>query len=754
MPSPDHLSPPRPRVALFLKLLAFAIVFAIGSFVAQFGAEVLKVVAKLSDKIGHPILMVPVVLIVSGVFLRVFERKGLNAIGIGFDRRWVRQLAGGVLFGAAMMLVVWAGLVFTGQATWRLQEGMAERIPALVIAVIFAVAVAVTEELLCRGYAFQILCRWDRMAAIVASGLYFVVIHLVMPGGGHPLVAINMLLAHLVYVVMFLRTRSLWPCIGFHFSWNFMLAFVLGMPLSGISTPFTLIGTSVEPSLWGGQAFGPEGGLAVTVALGASLLLLWRFLPERRPTPSLIDASPDAADSSVEASRSGGAIGAAGPFASPVAAHRPGQATGGLPVLALAPQSERFAALDMLRALALFGILPMNIQGFALHDAAVLNPYACEWTDSLNVGVWAVFTALFGRKDLMLFAMIFGAGIVMVSDRCTSAGRHPLALHAQRMGALMLIGIVHAYLVWSGDILFTYSVCGFVVYFCRYWSPKRLIGLGSLLYLAPLAMLVGAQLLVPHLQPRGRDLIWAAYQPGAEEIAAYYEAYRGSWWSQMAMRVPGALTQHTFLLLIAMGWVSAGMMLIGMGLYRLGYQTAGVSRKAFRTLLAWSAPLGVGLTALWLWMNFERGWKAEFSFFIGRLPGELASPFMALAVVAGATLLFTRKENGVLGHALAAVGRMSLTNYLTHSVILTFLFYGTGLGWIGRVDRVQQTIIVIAIWMLQLVVSPLWLSRFQFGPAEWLWRSMAYWKWQPMRRSAVDRRSKGEGQSKPQFHLE
>lgn len=712
LPAMKNLGQPPPRLALFWKLFCFSAIVLIGHFVAYGGAILLRVGTDVSATIWQPILMTGVALLISARFLRAFERQSLRAIGIGFDDAWLRQLTTGLILGAALVVLVWITLVSTGHATWHANEHLLRHVPHLLVAAVISLAVAVSEEVLYRGYGFQVLYLWNRGAALLVTGVLFVAIHLFQPGGASPWVALNMLLGHFFFAAYFLRTRSLWPCIGVHFAWNFTLAFVLGMPISGRRSVASLLRTDVSESILGGREFGPESGLMMTVVFAVATVLVWRLVPRKRPIPRLVDS-----DTSAAPTTEGEAL--------------PRTRNEAL-VPALTPQLDRFGALDVLRALALFGILTFNIQGFALHDSAAMNPYACSWTDPLNVAVWVVSTALFGRKDLMLFTMLFGAGILMVADRCAAAGRGAMQIHVQRMAALMLVGLVHAYLIWPGDILFAYSVCGLLVFACRRWSARRLIAIGALLFLVPLVLLVVAQVVVPHLREEWQATIWAGYSPGAESVARYYEVYRGSWWSQMSERVPAAIAQQTALLFMAMGWVSAGMMLVGMGLYRLGYITGGASRRSYWRLLSWTLPCAAILTGGGYWLNFREGWRAEFSFLIGRLPAELGAPLMALACLAAAMLLFSRSKEHWLGKAFAAVGRMSLTNYLTQSLIGSFLFYGTGLGWIGQVDRVRQGLIVLVIFAFQLGFSSIWLSRFQFGPVEWLWRSMAYVRRQPM----------------------
>src|SRR5512145_563816 len=129
---------------------------------------------------------------------------------------------------------------------------------------------------------------------------------------------------------------------------------------------------------------------------------------------------------------------------------------------AIGPTTGRILAMDVLRGAAILGILPWNLLLFAMHASAFSNPYACPWTDRLNVAVWVAMHILIGHKDLTVFSMLFGAGVVQMSARLAPQGHRAETTHYRRMGVLLLFGMLHAYLVWSGDILVTYAVCGFL----------------------------------------------------------------------------------------------------------------------------------------------------------------------------------------------------------------------------------------------------------------------------------------------------
>jgi len=723
---------------LVWKFLAFAAAVAVAFFMVQVVVLVISVATRGGPPAESNLAWLPgvlffAVLLISGQFLRRFDGQPLRAIGIGFDRPWIRQMSLGILLGALMMAAVWGGLIAAG-ATWSFNPDWSNQLGTFGLAALMTLGIGAYEELLCRGYAMQILYRWRPAVGVIVTGLFFIAIHLGHEGGIASLSIVNMGLAHLLYVLCFLRTRSLWLGIGIHTAWNFFLAFFFGMPISGLPTDAVVFRTQMGHSLLFGNEFGPEAGLVVTGVLALATALTWILLPQRRPVPSLIDVPAAPVDVTMVARPVGMTEAHTAPMDAPMMA-RPVAASATLPAPAIGPQLNRFAALDILRALAVFGILAGNIQGFALHDAALLNPYGCAWTDPLNVTVWVITTGLIGYKDLMLFGMMFGAGILMVSDRCAAAGRSEKRLHIQRMAALVFVSFVHAYLIWSGDILFTYAVCGMIVFSCRQWSPRKLLLTGSVIYLVPLALLVAVYVALPRLGPEIQNAVHSAFYPSAEEVNKYYDIYRGGWLAQTPTRIYTALSQHTLLMITAMGWVAAGMMLVGMGLYRLGFLTGKQSRERYLRLFAWSAFAGLVLTGFGMWMNFRMQWRADFSLLVGRIPLLLGAVFLALATIGLVMFYFPSRAQGLLARSLAAVGQMSLTNYVGHSVIMSLIFYGSGFGLIGTMDRVQLMGVVAAICLAQMTYSPLWLAYFRYGPVEWVWRSLAYWQWQPMRRT-------------------
>ena len=398
--------------------------------------------------------------------------------------------------------------------------------------------------------------------------------------------------------------------------------------------------------------------------------------------------------------------------------------------------AERIATLDILRGFALFGILVMNIQAFAMIAAAYINPPAVAPTGAAEYAIWLVSHVFFDKKFITLFTMLFGAGIVLMTQRAQAAGNGALALHYRRMFWLLVIGLIHAYLIWYGDILTAYALIGMVAVFMRHWSPRRLVivGLALLAVQQGLFALIGAgiNMLPPEEIAIIADESWLA--TGSHALAEI-AAYRGSFAEQLAMRVEQSVAMHFFGIPTEQFLYLLGVMALGMAAFKSGLLTGEWSNRAYLRLAVTGLALGLPLIGLGVVMNENAGWEMTFSLYFGRMPNTLAAPLLAFAYIA-LVILAARRFGPAMQAVFAPVGRMAFSNYLAQSIICTFIFYGHGLGLFMEVGRVGQILIVLAIWIAMPFWSRAWLARFRFGPAEWLWRSLVYRKAQPMRRHA------------------
>ena len=388
----------------------------------------------------------------------------------------------------------------------------------------------------------------------------------------------------------------------------------------------------------------------------------------------------------------------------------------------------RIASLDVLRGFALLGILVMNIQLFSMPSAAYQNPAAFGDLTGINLGVWTFSHVFFSQKFLTLFSMLFGAGVCLFADRIEARGGRPAKWHYRRMGWLLAFGLAHAYLLWAGDILVTYAICGCLVYLLRRRGPRTLVvaGVASLLVTSLLLVLAGSALTVPEVPEEAISEIRRGWTPDASELDAEIAAYRGGWSEQQPVRAAEAFGIHVGLLPFFAVWFCAGLMLIGMALYRWGILSAARDDRFYARLAAAGLLAGLPLVAFGVWWNFAGDWAWQRSMFFGSLFNTWGCIPVALGYLGLVMLAVRRGFLPGLQARLAAVGRMAFTNYLLQTVLCTTIFYGHGLGLFASAERYQQLLIVFAVWALQLWLSPIWMRRYSYGPLEWLWRTLTY----------------------------
>ena len=400
--------------------------------------------------------------------------------------------------------------------------------------------------------------------------------------------------------------------------------------------------------------------------------------------------------------------------------------------------TERIVAIDILRGFALLGILIMNIQGFAMPTAAYLNPTVYGDLSGANRWVWILSHVFADQKFMTIFSLLFGAGIVLMSEKLDARGQRAWGLHYRRTLWLLLFGLAHAFLLSSGDILVAYAVCGLWVYWLRRLRPGWQMALGLLVVSVPALLLLGTGLSTQFIPPGTVQELRADWKPPVATIETEVAAYRGNWLDQMEARVPASIEFQTVVLLLWTNWRAGGLMLIGMALFRWGVLTGGRPRRFYVGMAIWGFAIGLPVVTGGVIQNFAHNWTMVYSRFgLGAQANYWGSLFVSAGYI-GLLMLFAR--SGALPwlqKALAAVGRTALSNYLLQTILATAIFYGHGLGLFGSVERVEQIGIVAAIWVVQLAVSPLWLHYYRFGPFEWLWRSLSYWRLQTMRNSSL-----------------
>lgn len=388
---------------------------------------------------------------------------------------------------------------------------------------------------------------------------------------------------------------------------------------------------------------------------------------------------------------------------------------------------QRLESLDVIRGLAILGILVMNIQAFGLPEAAYSNPMAWGDFSGLNAWVWAIGHVLVDAKFMSMFAMLFGAGIGLFCDRLAQKQMQVLSVHSRRMFWLALFGLLHAHLVWWGDILFSYAVCGIVFYPARNLSIRQLWIAGSSLIFVAFALIAVAQLTLPFMP----DDQWQNYirdwQPEPAIMADEIASMTGTWMEQFRLRTDRAVMMETYALAVLIIWQAGGLMLFGMALYKEGLFQGRLNDTVVlrRSIVFLSS--GFALVLCGLYYNASHSWSPETSMLGGSLFNYVGSALVALGYVHSMVWLVQANRWPGLRQGLAYVGRMAFSNYIAQSLICTLIFYGFGFSLYGQLERWQLLIVVFCVWALQWVWSAWWLKRFRYGPLEWCWRRLTYW---------------------------
>ena len=408
--------------------------------------------------------------------------------------------------------------------------------------------------------------------------------------------------------------------------------------------------------------------------------------------------------------------------------------------------SDRIHTLDAVRGLAVMGILLMNIVALGMPVYAYIDPRYHGLNGPADATAWAINYVLSEGKFRALFTMLFGASMVVIAERASANpdGPGPAMTHYRRMVWLFVIGMIHAWCFWYGDILVQYAIGGMLGFLMWRWQPRALWLLfaamitlqaaNSYSHYAALAP-VRAAALAPGATP-GAIAAWdariAKEVPTKTDAIKEIKGYRGDLTSVFNTRVPTTVFFQTFIAPSTLPEIFA-FMAFGILLFRNGFLSGNRSRRSYWLVIGVGYLVAAPLTA----MLASRLSAAQFDPAVLALcetGSLLLRPFIAAAHAAVIILIVNSSRAGAFVSRIEAVGRMALSNYLGTTLIATTLFYGYGFGLFGQLGRAQLYIVVAVIWILMLLWSQPWLARYHFGPVEWLWRSLARWQRQPMRR--------------------
>lgn len=396
------------------------------------------------------------------------------------------------------------------------------------------------------------------------------------------------------------------------------------------------------------------------------------------------------------------------------------------PAAAPTAGKQRIAVLDVLRGFAIFGILLVNMQGFSS------TSYRADNGDRLWPGLVdriAESLISYGAtgKFMILFTVLFGLSVSIQMERSTAAGHPFLRLQIRRLLVLLAIGLVHAHLIWFGDILVSYALAGLLLLLFRRCRARTI-----LIWAIVLNVLSFAQLEIHTLRSfSGGAREEPAAGVGPASAPAEPSVYaRGSFTEITRQRTRDFWNDNADLHNIVARRLS--FFLLGFYIGRLGILgDLRRHRRLLRTALRRAVIIGV-LAHLAGYVLSLQGWPPWMKLL--RLPlNMVGNPAMACAYAVAVVFLFQRSTWSRLATPLAAVGRGALSNYLLQSVICTTIFYRHGLGLHGQVGPAAGMALSVVIFSLQALASTWWLRRFRFGPVEWIWRSLTYGRLQPMR---------------------
>ncbi len=409
-----------------------------------------------------------------------------------------------------------------------------------------------------------------------------------------------------------------------------------------------------------------------------------------------------------------------------------------LPAASSSVAQSRYVSLDALRGFALLGILMMNAIAFAYPEIVYSNPFAMGPLSAADLSQWFISDVLFAEKFYALFSMLFGAGIVLMAEKQADLQRAKW-LHYRRMLWLLLIGMIHGYLIWWGDILVTYAIAGMIIYPCRLWRIRNLLIVGMLMQLLItvlyLLMFLGWDAMTAEELAESRQTFF----PAASELMAEINANRGAWWQQSSYRVATTIEYQTSYLIPLVVRMS-GIMLLGMALYKSGVLLATRTSRFYWMMLLVSLPLGIAMSTFGAWVIASGEFALPSAFSVDRLWNLWGAMFTALGYTCAFMLLTQQWHStckgigAIIVSRLVPVGQMALTNYLMQSVMCGFIFYGWGLGLYASLSRWEVTGIVVCIWLVEIAWSGWWLARYYFGPVEWLWRTATQRRRQAWRR--------------------
>lgn len=405
--------------------------------------------------------------------------------------------------------------------------------------------------------------------------------------------------------------------------------------------------------------------------------------------------------------------------------------------------AKRLITLDAMRGFAVMGILAMNIVAFAMPEWAYVTPLAYGGDTQSDRIAWLVSFILIDGKMRGLLSLLFGASMMLIIERAQAKGESAAQVHYSRMFWLALFGLAHFFFIWMGDILFLYASIGCIAFLFRNWESERLLKWALIIFAIGIA--------VWGLQFGGLQLMqMTATAPGASpdlvrqyreimaspefdfDIARQLELHRGQYTGIVADQL--ADWTAPFALVLRSIGETLPLMMIGMALKKNGFITGEWVQSDYarwaRKMLIPGMILSILAGGAVVFAGYDRIVALSVLFAWGAIPRLMLTIGYAALLI----MLIEKMARTDLMARIAAAGQAAFTNYIGTSIVMTTIFYGYGLGLFGYVSRVELWLFVIGAWVIMLLWSKPWIERYRYGPLEWLWRSLARMKLQPLRR--------------------
>jgi len=398
-------------------------------------------------------------------------------------------------------------------------------------------------------------------------------------------------------------------------------------------------------------------------------------------------------------------------------------------------EQERVHELDIIRGFALLGILIANMPFFASPNIYLTMTGVTWWTESWNVFAEFIIQFFTASKFFTMFSFLFGLGFVIFLQRATEKVSKPKTLFMKRLFYLLVIGLVHAFGIWYGDILVLYAMTGVFLLLFYSRKPKTILIWAFSLILIPASFMGLMGLLiysVGDLIPTDTATVASGMQMLEKSTAAYSSGTIPDIFIQRAIDYTFMFSSNLLMMPIVLG-----MFLFGVYIAKTEkYKNIDRYLPFYRKVWVWSLAIGLPFNVLFVYSYFEQGAEVSFhamTYFVGSVIGGPAICFFYMTSI----VLLTRFESWQkIFHPLRAVGRMALSNYLLQSVVSTLIFYNYGVGLFGQIGPLIWLALAALLFTGQILLSNYWLKKYRFGPMEWLWKSLTYSKRQPFRQSS------------------